>query len=256
MVQWLTKALREGKRVSSWSDPNVAVEEAAAQWLHALLDAAPLQPVREALATFVARIAPAGACNGLAQLCLQHCLPGVPDLYQGGEGWDLSLVDPDNRRAVDYPARQAWLRDTRAWPALLEDWHDGGIKAFLLRQLLDCRRTPAPVPARPAAAVVGARALAVAGVHAQPRGTGAAGDRAAWFAHGDARSGLHAVHDVGTGVALRGLPAGPMRNLLDGRIEHFNATADVGRLLAGSPLAIWINEETGRDGQQGTTAAD
>jgi (1->4)-alpha-D-glucan 1-alpha-D-glucosylmutase len=47
-----------------------------------------------------------------------------------------------------------------------------------------------------------------------------------------------------------------MRNLLDGRIEHFNATADVGRLLADSPLAIWINEETGRDGQQGTTAAD
>ncbi|TGS08412.1 malto-oligosyltrehalose synthase, partial [Mesorhizobium sp. M1C.F.Ca.ET.187.01.1.1] len=78
MVQWLTKALREGKRVRSWSDPNVAVEEAAAQWLHALLAAAPVHPVREALATFVARIAPAGACNGLAQLCLQHCLPGVP----------------------------------------------------------------------------------------------------------------------------------------------------------------------------------
>ena len=216
-----------------------------------------LQPVREALATFVARIAPAGACNGLAQLCLQHCLPGVPDLYQGGEGWDLSLVDPDNRRAVDYPARQAWLRDTRAWPALLEDWHDGGIKAFLLRQLLDCRRThphlflrgqlqPLSVPARsPWLAFTRSHEAQVLLVIVR-RGSPTAMPG----------PGLHAVHDVGTGVALRGLPAGPMRNLLDGRIEHFNATADVGRLLAGSPLAIWINEETGRDGQQGTTAAD
>lgn len=257
MVQWLTKALREGKRVSSWSDPDVAVEEAAAQWLHALLDAAPLQPVREALATFVARIAPAGACNGLAQLCLQHCLPGVPDLYQGGEGWDLSLVDPDNRRAVDYPARQAWLRDTRGWPALLEDWRDGGIKAFLLRQLLECRRRhphlflhgqlqPLSAPARSPWLAFTRRHQAQVLLVIVRRGSPAAVPGPS----------LHAAHDVGTGVALHGLPTGPMRNLLDGRIEHFNATADVGRLLAGSPLAIWINEETGRDGQQGTTAAD
>lgn len=257
MVQWLTKALREGKRVSSWSDPDVAVEEAAAQWLHALLDAAPLQPVREALATFVARIAPAGACNGLAQLCLQHCLPGVPDLYQGSEGWDLSLVDPDNRRAVDYPARQAWLRDTRAWPALLEDWRDGGTKAFLLRQLLECRRRhpqlflhgllqPLSVPARSAWLAFTRTHQAQVLLVILRRGSLTAMPG----------PGLHAAHDVGTGVALHGVPTGPMRNLLDGRIEHFNATADVGRLLAGSPLAIWINEETGRDGQQGTTAAD
>jgi len=257
MEQWLIKALREGKRVSSWSDPNVAVEEAAAQWLHALLDAAPLQPVRQALATFVARIAPAGACNGLAQLCLQHCLPGVPDLYQGGEGWDLSLVDPDNRHAVDYPARQAWLRDARTWPTLLEDWWDGGIKAFLLRQLLDCRRRhpqlflrgqlqSLSLPARSPWLAFTRRHEAQVLLVIMRRGSPTA----------MRGPGLHTAHDVGTGVTLRGLPAGPMRNLLDGRIEHFNATADVGRLLADSPLAIWINEETGRDGQQGTTAAD
>ncbi|PSD30911.1 hypothetical protein C7E17_14360, partial [Stenotrophomonas maltophilia] len=68
--------------------------------------------------------------------------------------------------------------------------------------------------------------------------------------------GLHAAHDVGTGLMLHGLPTGPMRNLLDGRIEHFKATGDAARLLAGSPLAVWINEETDRNGQQGTTAAD
>ncbi|HGM7314589.1 TPA: malto-oligosyltrehalose synthase [Stenotrophomonas maltophilia] len=257
MVQWLTKALREGKRVSSWSDPNVAVEEAAAQWLHALLDGAPLQPVREALATFVARIAPAGACNGLAQLCLQHCLPGVPDLYQGGEGWDLSLVDPDNRRAVDYPVRQAWLRDTRGWPALLEDWRDGGIKAFLLRRLLECRRRhpqlflhgqlqPLSVPARSPWLAFARRHQAQVLLVIVRRGSPTAVPGPS----------LHAAHDVGTGVMLHGLPTGPMRNLLDGRIEHFKATGDAARLLAGSPLAVWINEETDRNGQQGTTAAD
>ena len=139
MGQWLTKALREGKRVSSWSDPNVAVEEGAAQWLRA--------------AGWSAVAAGAGGAGDLRGAhraggrlqrlgtAVPAALPsGVPDLYQGGEGWDLSLVDPDNRRAVDYPARQAWLRDARAWPALLEDWRDGGIKAFLLRRLLDCRR--------------------------------------------------------------------------------------------------------------------
>ncbi|MDI9248934.1 malto-oligosyltrehalose synthase [Stenotrophomonas sp. RS-48] len=257
MADWLTKALREGKRISNWSDPDVAVEDAAAQWLHALLEGAPLLPVREALATFVARIAPAGACNGLAQLCLQHCLPGVPDLYQGGEGWDLSLVDPDNRRAVDYPARQAWLRDTRSWPALLQDWRDGGIKAFLLRQLLDCRRRhphlflygelqPLSAPARsPWLAFVRRHQMQVLLVIVQ-RGSPVAVPG----------PGLNVARGVATGPTLRGLPAGRMRNLLDGRIEHFNETADAARLLAGSPLAVWINEETGRDGQQGTTAAD
>lgn len=257
MADWLTKALREGKRISNWSDPDVAVEDAAVQWLHALLEGAPLLPVREALATFVARIAPAGACNGLAQLCLQHCLPGVPDLYQGGEGWDLSLVDPDNRRAVDYPARQAWLRDTRSWPALLQDWRDGGIKALLLRQLLDCRRRhphlflygelqPLSAPARsPWLAFVRRHQTQVLLVIVQ-RGSPIAMPG----------PGLNVARDVATGPTLRGVPAGRMRNLLDGRIEHFNETADAARLLAGSPLAVWINEETGRDGQQGTTAAD
>ncbi|HCL45411.1 MAG TPA: malto-oligosyltrehalose synthase, partial [Pseudomonas sp.] len=141
--------------------------------------------------------------------------------------------------------------------ALLDDWRDGGIKAFLLRQLLDCRRRhphlflhgalqPLSAPSRsPWLAFTRrhqAQVLLVVVRRSSP--TTMPGPS------------LHIPRDVGSDVTLRGVPTGPMRNVLDGRIEHFNATTDVARLLAGSPLAIWINEEAGRDGQQGTTAAD
>jgi (1->4)-alpha-D-glucan 1-alpha-D-glucosylmutase len=76
----------------------------------------------------------------LVQVALRLSVPGVPDLYQGCEGWDLSLVDPDNRRAVDYPQRHAWLRDTRNWDALRRDWRDGAVKARLSARLLQLRR--------------------------------------------------------------------------------------------------------------------
>ncbi|TDB33701.1 malto-oligosyltrehalose synthase [Stenotrophomonas sp. TEPEL] len=257
MAEWMTKALREGKRLSNWSDPDLAMEGAAAHWLHALLDGTPLQPLREALGTFVARIAPAGACNGLAQVCLQLCLPGVPDLYQGGDGWDLSMVDPDNRRPVDYPTRQRWLADTRSWSVLLEDWRDGDVKAFLVHKLLDLRRRypdlfrhgqlqPLSAPARSPWLAFMRRHQRQALLVVVRRGSPATSPGPS----------LRVAPHLASSLALRGLPAGPMRNLLDGRIEHFNGTADAALLLAGAPLAVWINEETERDGQQGTTAAD
>ena len=76
------------------------------------------------IAALVQRIAPAGALNGLAQCLLRMTVPGVPDLYQGAELWDLSLVDPDNRRPVDWPRR---LAGPPAGPLveLAADWRDG-----------------------------------------------------------------------------------------------------------------------------------
>jgi (1->4)-alpha-D-glucan 1-alpha-D-glucosylmutase len=82
-----------------------------------------------------------GALNSLSQLALKAMVPGVPDIYQGTEFWDLSLVDPDNRRPVDFDARVTALAALEApdWPALAEQWRDGRIKLALTRRLLALR---------------------------------------------------------------------------------------------------------------------
>jgi (1->4)-alpha-D-glucan 1-alpha-D-glucosylmutase len=83
-----------------------------------------------------------GALNSLAQLALKATMPGVPDFYQGTEFWDLSLVDPDNRRSVDFAARASTLASIGQapdWPALAGAWPDGRIKLALTRSLLALR---------------------------------------------------------------------------------------------------------------------
>ena len=85
--------------------------------------------VLQDVADFVERIAAPGAVNGLSQVLLRITSPGVPDLYQGTEYWDFSLVDPDNRRPVDFPARQQSLGAEASPAALLADWKDGRGKA-------------------------------------------------------------------------------------------------------------------------------
>ena len=86
----------------------------------------------------VQRIAPAGAVNGLVQCLLKLSVPGVPDLYQGTDLWDFSLVDPDNRRPVDFAARAKM--DDAPVPDLARHWRDGRIKQALIARLLDVRR--------------------------------------------------------------------------------------------------------------------
>lgn len=94
--------------------------------------------MRTAIHAAAEAIAPAGALNGLAQSLLRITVPGVPDLYQGDEFWDLSLVDPDNRQAVDFSVRQ---RALAAEPqALLERWRDGHLKQALIAQVLNLRK--------------------------------------------------------------------------------------------------------------------
>ncbi|MDF0730915.1 malto-oligosyltrehalose synthase [Pseudomonas entomophila] len=138
--QWQQKALREAKLRSSWSAPNEAYEHACAAYLDGLLLEAENQQLRQSLADAAERIACPGALNGLAQCLLRMTTPGVPDLYQGNEYWDLSLVDPDNRRPVDYACRRASLND-RATPAeLLSQWRDGRIKQALVARVLDLRQ--------------------------------------------------------------------------------------------------------------------
>jgi (1->4)-alpha-D-glucan 1-alpha-D-glucosylmutase len=103
---YVEKAAREAGTSTTWTDPVQEFEEQ----LHALVDAAYDDPTTAAeIEAFVARIAPLGWSNSLSQKLLQLTMPGVPDVYQGTELWDYSLVDPDNRRPVDYALRRKLL---------------------------------------------------------------------------------------------------------------------------------------------------
>ncbi|MFI8221566.1 malto-oligosyltrehalose synthase [Pseudomonas sp. NPDC085632] len=137
--QWQQKALREAKLQSSWSAPNEVYENAAQAFTEKLLTGEEGELLRAALSKTVNSIAAAGALNGLAQTLLRMTVPGVPDLYQGNEFWDFSLVDPDNRRPVDYAAREHALQERLPPVELLANWRDGRIKQALIAQVLTLR---------------------------------------------------------------------------------------------------------------------
>jgi len=137
--QWQQKALREAKLQSSWSAPNDAYEQAMQQFLQRLMLSPEGELLRAALGKAVNTLAAPGALNGLAQTLLRMTAPGIPDLYQGNEYWDFTLVDPDNRRPVDYADRQRALDASADLPELLTTWRDGRIKQSLIAQALNLR---------------------------------------------------------------------------------------------------------------------
>ena len=113
------------------------------------------------LSDFATRTSLLGALNSLTQLTLKATMPGVPDFYQGTEFWDLSFVDPDNRRPVDFGQRMNSLdRAGSNWPALSADWSSGRIKLAWTAHLLRLRQQAAEV-----FALGGYRPLAVTGAH-------------------------------------------------------------------------------------------
>ena len=101
------KAIREAALHTSWNERDPAFEEAVHRWLDTVLDG----PVASALTELVAQLNPHGASDALGQKLLALTVPGIPDVYQGTELWDDSLVDPDNRRPVDYATRRAALKE-------------------------------------------------------------------------------------------------------------------------------------------------
>jgi (1->4)-alpha-D-glucan 1-alpha-D-glucosylmutase len=150
MSDFMLKAVREGKVHSSWINQDAAYEQALTNFVERALDVRSRNPFIEAFCAFARGVAKAGVINSLAQVTLKLTSPGVPDIYQGNELWDLSLVDPDNRRPVDFSLRTEMLRALRrdrpsgadpAWlRALLDDWPSGRIKLFVTWRLLDVRR--------------------------------------------------------------------------------------------------------------------
>lgn len=142
--EYLQKALREAKRNSTYTEPNEAYEEATKAFTRQLLD--PERPFWKRFEPFCRRITDLGIINSLAQVVLKCTCPGLPDVYQGCEGWDLSLVDPDNRRPVDFDQRQRWLEELTTpesddkWAELWEHRYDARIKLWLIHTLLNERK--------------------------------------------------------------------------------------------------------------------
>jgi (1->4)-alpha-D-glucan 1-alpha-D-glucosylmutase len=139
---YMIKAVREGKEDSGWSNPNTAYEAALQRFVAGVLDASRPNAFLADFHGFIAPMLRPAAIASLAQLAVKLTAPGVPDIYQGGELWDFSLVDPDNRRAPDWRLRRTLVAAVAAArPGTLADgWQDGREKQFLAARLLHLRR--------------------------------------------------------------------------------------------------------------------
>lgn len=150
---YMVKAARESKKSTSWINPNQEYEEALTQFVHTVVTKPSTLFMEDflSLQTWVARL---GLYNALSQTLLKLTVPGVPDIYQGTELWDFTLVDPDNRRPIDYMHRQAILEDVRAlwadrhtddfptrFSTLTQTLEDGRIKAYVITAVLSYRAT-------------------------------------------------------------------------------------------------------------------
>ena len=141
MVACMTKALRESKVHTSWLSPDEEYEAAVERFVRAILDRRRPNLFLQVFQPLQARVAQLGIYNSLAQLLIKITAPGVPDFYQGTELWDLNLVDPDNRRPVDYDARRralAGLKDADP-STLLAARADGRVKMFVANRALAAR---------------------------------------------------------------------------------------------------------------------
>jgi (1->4)-alpha-D-glucan 1-alpha-D-glucosylmutase len=139
---YMAKALKEAKINTSWIQPNEEWDAAMHDFVARILDSSSRNKFLPIFLPAAKEIVRLGAINSLTQTLLKLTSPGVPDIYQGTEIWDYSLVDPDNRRPVDYDLRREILKSlSSATPGeLMQTWPDGRIKLFLTKHLLQLRR--------------------------------------------------------------------------------------------------------------------
>jgi len=140
LTQFVEKAVREAKTHTSWITPNADYEQTVKSFAAGLLAN---EAFLKSFERFHRRIAYHGFINSLSQLVLKIASPGVPDFYQGTELWDFSLVDPDNRRPVDYDERRSVLKKLKSAEiaTLVRRWQDGRVKMFTMIKALEVRRT-------------------------------------------------------------------------------------------------------------------
>lgn len=253
VAQWQEKALREAKLRTSWTEPDPAVEQAARDAVFALTQDADGRELLRGIAAFAHALAPAGMINSLSQVLLRNAAPGVPDLYQGADLWDFSLVDPDNRRPVDHALRERMLGEAQACrPGDPSHWRDGRIKQALLAALLRTRQSHAACfesgayfPLRAS----GPRAQHVVAFIRQsgdqtvlavaPRLCAA---RLAGHAQGQATRARRFWGSTRLHLPACAWPVPRVRNLLDGSTIRLDAERclDLRRLLADWPVALAV----------------
>jgi (1->4)-alpha-D-glucan 1-alpha-D-glucosylmutase len=146
---YIIKAIREAMVHTRWTRPNTAHERAVVGFLRALVEPARGNLFLNDFLKFQRKVAAYGMLNGLAQVLVKMTSPGVPDIYQGCDLWDFRLVDPDNRGPVDFRHRAALLDEIeklskqdplRVVRELIQNWHDGRIKLYLIWRILNLRR--------------------------------------------------------------------------------------------------------------------
>ncbi|MGH7829879.1 MAG: malto-oligosyltrehalose synthase, partial [Candidatus Binatia bacterium] len=150
ITAYMQKAIKEAKVHTSWVNPNEPYDQAVTNFVRDVLDPGAENEFLRDFARFHARIAYPGMLNSLSQTLLKITSPGVPDFYQGTELWDFSLVDPDNRRPVDFEERRRLLEKLQRAEAedpvalvndLLAHWQDGRVKLYLIYKSLNFRRS-------------------------------------------------------------------------------------------------------------------
>jgi (1->4)-alpha-D-glucan 1-alpha-D-glucosylmutase len=231
----LVKSMREAKTHSTWAAPDAAYEQAMLDFADLALDVSGSAAFFSAFLPFVERVAQLGAHNSLLQTILKLTLPGVPDLYQGSELWDLSLVDPDNRRPVDFDLRMRRLDKIAADPTdrvarFTDDWRDGSFKLAAISAILGYRRE---VPA-----------LFDDGDYEAVAAQGEGADRICAFVrrHGDAALLVAVARFPARGAAAANLAIPETlrsfgwRDLLSGR----EVDPDDGALLASFPAVVLV----------------
>jgi (1->4)-alpha-D-glucan 1-alpha-D-glucosylmutase len=224
---YVEKAAREAGTSTTWTNP---VQEFEDQ-LHALVDAAYDDPTTHAeIEQFVARIAPFGWSNSLSQKLLQLTIAGVPDVYQGTELWDFSLVDPDNRRPVDYGLRRSLLtRLDEGWVPPVDQ--TGAAKLLVVSRTLRHRRD---------------HPEAFAG-YTPVEATGAAADSVVAFDRGGVitvatRRPVH-LAESGWGDTAVQVPTGAWRDVLTGeRVVSTAGGAPLAELLTRLPVALLVRD--------------
>ena len=149
LQDYMVKAAREAMVHTRWVTPNIEYENALITFTKSILDESGENEFLEYFLRTQSRLAYSGALNSLSQVLLKITSPGAPDVYQGAELWDFSLVDPDNRRPVDFRKRTQLLKELKKResksrdtliPELLVDWEDGRIKLYVTYKALNFRR--------------------------------------------------------------------------------------------------------------------